>query len=68
LCRVNRISFSGELAYEVNVPANTGRFMWEALIQAGAEYDITPYGTEALHVLRAEKGYVIIGQRQIVLQ
>ena len=62
VCRVNRISFSGELAYEVNVPANTGRFMWEALIQAGAEYDITPYGTEALHVLRAEKGYVIVGQ------
>ena len=61
-CRVNRISFSGELAYEVNVPANTGRFMWEALIQAGAEYDITPYGTEAMHVLRAEKGYVIVGQ------
>ena len=61
-CRVNRISFSGELAYEVNVPANYGRFMWEKLMQAGAQYDITPYGTETMHVLRAEKGYVIVGQ------
>ena len=61
-CRVNRISFSGELAYEINVPANYGRYMWEMLMQAGAKYDITPYGTEAMHVLRAEKGYVIVGQ------
>ncbi|MCP4491317.1 MAG: sarcosine oxidase subunit alpha family protein [Gammaproteobacteria bacterium] len=61
-CRVNRISFSGELAYEVNVPANYGRYMWEQLMLAGAEFDITPYGTETMHVLRAEKGYVIVGQ------
>ncbi len=61
-CRVNRISFSGELAYEVNIPANHGRFMWEKLMQAGAAFDITPYGTETMHVLRAEKGYVIVGQ------
>ena len=61
-CRVNRISFSGELAYEVNVPANYGRYMWEELMQAGAEFNITPYGTETMHVLRAEKGYVIVGQ------
>jgi len=61
-CRVNRISFSGELAYEVNVAANHGRFMWEKLMQAGAGFNITPYGTEAMHVLRAEKGYVIVGQ------
>jgi sarcosine oxidase subunit alpha len=61
-CRVNRISFSGELAYEVNIPANHGNFMWEKLMQAGAEFDITPYGTETMHVLRAEKGYVIVGQ------
>ena len=60
--RVNRISFSGELAYEVNVPANYGRQMWQALMDAGEKYDITPYGTEALHILRAEKGYVIVGQ------
>ena len=61
-CRVNRISFSGELAYEVNVPANYGRYMWEQLMQAGAGFNITPYGTETMHVLRAEKGYVIVGQ------
>ena len=60
--RVNRISFSGELAYEVNLPANHGRRMWEALMAAGEPYGITPYGTETMHVLRAEKGYVIVGQ------
>jgi sarcosine oxidase, subunit alpha len=60
--RVMRISFSGELAYEVNVPANMGRAVWEALMAAGAEFDITPYGTETMHVLRAEKGYIIVGQ------
>lgn len=60
--RIMRISFSGELAYEVNVPANTGRAVWETLMTAGAPFDMTPYGTEAMHVLRAEKGYVIVGQ------
>ncbi len=60
--RVMRISFSGELAYEVNVPANCGRGVWEALMGAGREFDITPYGTETMHVLRAEKGYIIVGQ------
>ncbi|MFT4634633.1 MAG: sarcosine oxidase subunit alpha [Arenicella sp.] len=60
--RVNRISFSGELCYEVNVNANHGRFIWEQLMAAGKPYDITPYGTETMHVLRAEKGYVIVGQ------
>ncbi|ANN79988.1 sarcosine oxidase subunit alpha family protein [Bordetella flabilis] len=60
--RVMRISFSGELAYEVNVPADYGRVVWEALMAAGAEYGIVPYGTEALHVLRAEKGFIIVGQ------
>ena len=60
--RVFRISFSGELAYEINVPANYGRGVWEALIAAGRSYGITPYGTETMHVLRAEKGFVIVGQ------
>jgi sarcosine oxidase subunit alpha len=60
--RVNRISFSGELAYEVNVPANFGRHVWEALMASGEPHGITPYGTETMHVLRAEKGYVIVGQ------
>ena len=60
--RVFRISFSGELSFEVNVPANHGRHVWDALIKAGTEFDITPYGTEAMHVLRAEKGFIIVGQ------
>ena len=60
--RVNRISFSGELAYEVNVNANQGRYVWEQLWAAGQAYDVCAYGTEAMHVLRAEKGYVIVGQ------
>jgi sarcosine oxidase subunit alpha len=60
--RVCRISFSGELAYEINVNACYGIALWEALIAAGEPYDITPYGTETMHVLRAEKGYPIIGQ------
>ncbi|CAN7600991.1 sarcosine oxidase subunit alpha family protein [Trinickia sp. LjRoot230] len=60
--RIMRISFSGELAYEVNVPANAGRAVWEALMSAGDEFGITPYGTETMHVLRAEKGYIIVGQ------
>ena len=60
--RVFRISFSGELAYEINVSANAGRKLGEALMQAGEKYNITPYGTETMHVLRAEKGYIIVGQ------
>ena len=60
--RVFRISFSGELAYEVNVDANYGHYMWESLMKAGAEFGITPYGTETMHVLRAEKGFIIVGQ------
>jgi sarcosine oxidase subunit alpha len=60
--RVFRISFSGELAYEVNVPAWHGYELWRALTTAGAADGITPYGTETMHVLRAEKGYPIVGQ------
>ena len=60
--RVMRISFSGELAYEVNVCANEARHVWEALMAAGAPHGITPYGTETMHVLRAEKGFIIVGQ------
>jgi sarcosine oxidase subunit alpha len=56
--RVCRISFSGELAYEINVPSWHGTALWQSLVDAGA----TPYGTETMHVLRAEKGYPIIGQ------
>ncbi|MGW7205499.1 sarcosine oxidase subunit alpha family protein, partial [Streptomyces sp. NPDC054837] len=60
--RVCRISFSGELAYEINVSPWQARALWEALYEAGTPYGITPYGTETMHVLRAEKGYPIIGQ------
>ncbi|MCG5213858.1 2Fe-2S iron-sulfur cluster-binding protein [Streptosporangium soli] len=60
--RVARISFSGELAYEVYVPWWYGLALWEAVLAAGEPYGITPYGTETMHVLRAEKGYPIIGQ------
>ena len=60
--RVFRISFSGELAYEINVDASYGNYIWEALMAAGKEFDITLYGTETMHVLRAEKGFIIVGQ------
>ncbi|HEX4173741.1 MAG TPA: sarcosine oxidase subunit alpha family protein [Acetobacteraceae bacterium] len=56
--RLFRVSFTGELGYEVNVPADYGASVWQAL-QAG---HVTPYGTETMHVLRAEKGYIIVGQ------
>lgn len=57
-----RISFSGELAFEVNIDSNNAAQMWQALMTAGKDFDITPYGTESMHVLRAEKGFVIVGQ------
>ena len=60
--RIGRVSFSGELAYEVNVPGWYANAVWERLIAAGESFGITPYGTETMHVLRAEKGYPIIGQ------
>ncbi|TCS63742.1 sarcosine oxidase subunit alpha [Primorskyibacter sedentarius] len=59
--RVYRISFSGELSYEIATPAGHGRALWDLLCARGAEWNITPYGTEALHVLRAEKGFIMIG-------
>src|SRR5439155_12081852 len=60
--RIFRVSFSGELSYEINVPADCGLTLWERLIETGEAYGIAPYGTEAMHVLRAEKGYIIVGQ------
>ena len=59
--RVYRISFSGELSFEVAVPANRGLELWEKLHAAGADLNITPYGTEAMHIMRAEKGFIMIG-------
>ena len=57
-----RVSFTGELGFEVNVPGEFTAAVWEAIYEAGRPHGITPYGTEAMHVLRAEKGYIIIGQ------
>ncbi|MDO5620476.1 MAG: sarcosine oxidase subunit alpha family protein [Paracoccus sp. (in: a-proteobacteria)] len=59
--RVYRISFSGELSFELATPARHGLALWKALMQAGAELGVTPYGTEAMHILRAEKGFIMIG-------
>lgn len=60
--RICRISFSGELAFEVNVAGWYGLAVWEQIHDAGRDLGITPYGTETMHVLRAEKGYPIVGQ------
>ena len=59
--RVFRISFSGELSYEIAVRAGQGQALWDRLIEAGDPHGITPYGTEALHIMRAEKGFIMIG-------
>ena len=60
--RLMRISFSGERGYEINVPAADGARVWAAIHEAGLPFGITAYGTEAMHVLRAEKGFIIVGQ------
>ena len=60
--RVARISFSGELAYELSVARGHGTALWEAVLEAGRDLGITPYGTETMHVLRAEKAFPIVGQ------
>ena len=59
--RVYRISFSGELSYEIAVRASEGQAFWDALMTVGAAHNVMPYGTEALHILRAEKGFIMIG-------
>ncbi|GIV00709.1 MAG: sarcosine oxidase subunit alpha [Actinomycetota bacterium] len=60
--RILRVSFTGERSYELHVPARYGLGLWEELLRVGAALGLEPYGTEAMHVLRAEKGYVIVGQ------
>ncbi|TNC07724.1 sarcosine oxidase subunit alpha family protein [Methylobacterium terricola] len=60
--RLFRVSFTGELGFEINVPSDHAKAVWEAIWEAGQRHGITPYGTETMHVLRAEKGYIIIGQ------
>lgn len=57
-CRLHRMSYSGELAYELYIPARSGRKVWEALFAAGRPHDLRPYGTEAMGALRIEKGHV----------
>ncbi len=61
-CRLFRISFTGELGFEINVPKRHGKMMWETLAGEIGKHGGTPYGTETMHVLRAEKGYIIVGQ------
>ncbi|HKP08018.1 MAG TPA: 2Fe-2S iron-sulfur cluster-binding protein [Microbacterium sp.] len=60
--RLARVSFSGELAYEVSAASWYGLDLWERIVETGRPHGITPYGTETMHVLRAEKGYPIVGQ------
>ncbi|HEY6822937.1 MAG TPA: aminomethyltransferase family protein, partial [Steroidobacteraceae bacterium] len=60
--RLFRVSFTGELGFEINVPADFGTGVWERVWAAGEPQGLTAYGTETMHVLRAEKGYIIVGQ------
>jgi len=60
--RLFRISFSGELAYEINVPADFGLDVWERVLEAGEEFGIVAYGTEAMNILRMEKGHIVGGE------
>ena len=60
--RLFRMSFTGDRGFEVNVPADYGKAVWEALWAEGQKHGACAYGTEAMHVLRAEKGYIIVGQ------
>jgi sarcosine oxidase subunit alpha len=60
--RLFRVSFTGELGFEVNVPSDRGLELWETLHDAGSALGVCAYGTESMHVLRAEKGYIIVGQ------
>ncbi len=60
--RLFRISFTGELGFEINVPADYGRSVWEQVWARAEKLGACAYGTETMHVLRAEKGYIIVGQ------
>ncbi|OCP22217.1 MULTISPECIES: sarcosine oxidase subunit alpha [unclassified Ensifer] len=60
--RLFRMSFTGELGFEVNVPADYGQAIWEAIWERAEPMGACAYGTETMHVLRAEKGYIIVGQ------
>src|SRR5262249_6280923 len=60
--RLMRVSFTGELGFEINLPADYAKSVWEVLWAAGRDHGVVAYGTEAMHVMRAEKGYIIVGQ------
>ena len=60
--RLLRVGFVGELGYEIHVPAGLGAALWDALMQAGQQFDVQPFGVEAQRLLRLEKGHIIIGQ------
>ncbi len=60
--RILRASFTGEIGYEIYVPARTAIKLWERLHKYGKDFGLIPYGTETMHLLRAEKGYIIVGQ------
>ena len=60
--RILRISFTGELSFELHINANYAASLWQKVMDVGKNYDLTPYGTETMHILRAEKGFIIVGQ------
>ncbi len=60
--RIVRVSFTGELSFEINVAADFALALWQQLMHSGEKYGITPFGTESMHILRAEKGFIIAGQ------
>ena len=61
-CLLLRIGFVGEAGWEVHFPAEYGEYMWHAIMDAGSEFGISPFGLEAQRILRLEKGHVIVGQ------
>ena len=61
-CLLLRIGFVGETGWEVHFPAEYGEYMWNAIMEAGREFGISPFGLEAQRILRLEKGHVIVGQ------
>jgi len=60
--RLLRVGFVGELGYEIHVPARFGEALWDALQEAGKEFDIRPFGVETQRLLRLEKGHIIVSQ------
>ncbi|MDF1758387.1 MAG: sarcosine oxidase subunit alpha family protein [Legionellaceae bacterium] len=60
--KILRISFTGELSFEIHYPSHLGPKVWDLVANAGAPFNITPYGTETMHILRAQKGFIIVGQ------